>query len=697
MDPQTQQLLQQLGLTANNASGAMQQLISALSKTTSASNNQTNAATLTAQSLQQLQGSSGRLATAFGSTLSIGTSLIGSLTSITSTVYGADKAFTSVIPTLDALSSIFKKTVTAAGQLASGTSFLGTSFGRASEAIASGATAVMDIITDQLKFQLQSAQQVADSFLEVAKAGATFGGSIQAFASAAARAHMPLQEFGRFIVQNNETLSKLGKSITKAAVDAISFGRALYKDNDVLVALYKNIEGLSQGAAEYLALQNQLGAGAKLDEQGLIRQRKSVEEYLIRQKELSAITGKNTDTLRREEEGRRKQLDYNLKLGRLGDEARKNVQEGMAIAGKVFGDSGAKYAEEYFATGGKVFSAEAIAYASTNQEAADAISNLMSTVNSSREQYRKGYGQYFAANADTLEAAARSNEDLAEISRAAANPIIRGMAETGAAIMQSGTLIRNMTAMLQEIEEEGKRLRSGKPGDAATQAFVDAERERAKVQIKIDETVLDNMKKIGSVTDFLNRQTMAYVEAQKDVGIIIQKLKQALEVGSQVRYEDFVEWGKSLINAITGKLGVGPPPAPVVPESGGGAPVQPGNLGTRGASLPGGPTLAQAAPSDLNAKIAEEYLATGGRAFSVEAIAALADLRRTNQAIGNNNTEIAAQFERLQTQIASLTNANDKTDQFVAALNNQNNLMETLNDKMGDMIDSNRNIFNALA
>ena len=98
------------------------------------------------------------------------------------------------------------------------------------------------------------------AILEVAKAGATFGGSIQTFASAAARAHMPLQEFGRFIVQNNETLSKLGKSITKAAVDAISFGRALYKDNDVLVALYKNIEGLSQGAAEYLALQNQLGA-----------------------------------------------------------------------------------------------------------------------------------------------------------------------------------------------------------------------------------------------------------------------------------------------------------------------------------------------------------------------------------------------------------------------------------------------------
>jgi hypothetical protein len=65
MDERTQQLLEKLGLTANNTTGAMQQLISALSKTASASNNQTNAATLTAQSLQQLQGSSSRLASGF--------------------------------------------------------------------------------------------------------------------------------------------------------------------------------------------------------------------------------------------------------------------------------------------------------------------------------------------------------------------------------------------------------------------------------------------------------------------------------------------------------------------------------------------------------------------------------------------------------------------------------------------------------
>ena len=685
MDERTQQLLENLGVTSKDTTGAMQQLLSALSRTTSASNNQTNAATLTAQSLQQLQGSSNRFATVLSSTLSVGAGVVGSLTNLTSSIYGADKAFASVIPVLDSITTTFTKSVTAAGAALSGVSFAGFSFGKASEAAAAGVASTFEILSNAVKFQINGAQQVADQFLELSKVGATFGGSILAFSEAAARAKMPLQEFSRFIIQNNEILSKLGNSIRKAAADSLALGRAIYQDNDVLVALYKNIEGLSQGAAEYLALQNQLGFQG---EKTFARQRQSVEEYLIRQKELTAITGKSADTLRREEEGRRKQLDYNLKLGRLGDEARKNVQEGMAIAGKVFGDSGAKYAEEYFATGGKVFSAEAIAYASTNQEAADAIANLMSTVNSSREQYRKGYGQYFAANADTLEAAAKSNEDMAEILRASANPIIKGMAETGSAIMQSSRLMRNMTEML---DEEGKLLRSGKLSDAATQAFVDAERARSVVQRKIDETVLENMKNIGSTIDFLNQMALSYIESQKNINSLLEALKKApMEAEAfNKAVGDMVDRVYERMKIILPNRDTGPalPPPPANPS---GVPVQEGNMGVQG-SLPGGPTLAQASPSTplTPSEIADQVLL----------MELLADSRsqKANQESSAESRNLAADITRLQTQIASLTNANDKTDQFVAALNNQNNLMETLNDKMGDMIDSNRSIFNALA
>lgn len=692
MDERTQQLLEKLGLTANNTTGAMQQLISALSKTASASNNQTNAAMLTAQSLQQLQSGSSRLATSFGSVLSIGTSFAGGLTNLTSSIYGADKAFASVIPTLDLITNTFTKSVTAAGTALSGISVFGVSFGRASEAAAAGVTSTFEILSNAIKFQINGAQQVADQFVELSKIGATFGGSIRSLAEAAVDAKMPLQEFSRFIIQNNETLSKLGNSIRKAAAEALAMGRAIYQDNDVLVALYKNMEGLSQGAAEYLALQNQLGFQGEKD---VARQKQSVEEYLIRQKELSAITGKSADTLRREEEGRRKQLDYNLKLGRLGEEARKNVQEGMAIAGKVFGDSGAKYAEEYFATGGKVFSAEALAYASTNQEAADAISNLMSTVNSSREQYRKGYGQYFAANADTLEAAARSNEDMAEILRASANPIIKGMAETGSAIMQSSSLMRNMSKMLDEIEEEGKSLRSGKITDAATQAFVDAERARAVVQREIDKTVIENMKNIGSTIDFLNQMALSFVKTQNNINELLEKLKNV-----PITAEQFNNSIRNMVDSIYERMNIILPRRNTGSEQSNpgnsndvdgssGAPVQRGNMGTQGSLS--GPTFAQAAPITplTPSEIADRVLA----------MELLADSRsqKTNQESSAESRSLAADITRLQTQIASLITANNNNEQVVAALTDQNGLMSTLNDKMGELIDSNRSIFNALA
>jgi hypothetical protein len=56
-----------------------------------------------------------------------------------------------------------------------------------------------------------------------------------------------------------------------------------------------------------------------------------------------------------------------------------------------------------------------------------------------------------------------------------------------------------------------------------------------------------------------------------------------------------------------------------------------------------------------------------------------------------------AMVERLQSQVAAMSAANGNTEQVVAALTDQNGLMATLNDKMGELIDSNKSIFNALA
>jgi hypothetical protein len=495
-------------------------------------------------------------------------------------------------------------------------------------------------------------------------------------------------------------LSKLGLTVTQAGKRVAAMAMDIYENSDALVALYGNVENLSVGVAEFLALQNQLGSTVTFQRQGFDNQRLAIQDYLIRQKELTALTGKSADTLKREEEGRRKQLDYNLKLGRLGDEARKNVQEGMSVAGKIFGDAGAKYAEEYFATGGKVYSAEAIAYAATNQEASKAIEQLMTTVNSSREQYRKGYGQYFAANADTLEAAARSNEDMAEILRASANPIIKGMAETGSAIMQSLEFIRNTPSMIAQIEADRTQITTGKL-DAATQAFVDAERKRNEIQLAIDKEVLKNMQNIGSTVQFLQNATLDFVKAQASVTGIIEQLKTFRENNMLMDPVKFKEAIGGIIDKLTITMGVDATQDSVIDKikraigigTGTALPVSvvPGQnpLPVTVVSGQGTPT-AQAGPASPSTP------AVALAAADADLFVALAKRNEDNSTISENNA-VLAMVERLQSQVASISAASGNTEQVVAALNDQNGLMATLNDKMSEMVDSNRSIFNALA
>jgi len=699
MDEKTLQFIERLGINAENSSGAMQQLIISLSKVNTASNGTANAASVAAQSLQDVRARSDAVANSFRTFTGAIGSYINGLTNLTSSVYGADKAFTSVIPTLDLIVSTFSKAVTGAGQALSGISIAGFSIGKASEAAAQGIVSTAEVLSSVLKFQLESAQKVSDQFLSMSKVGATFGGRISEMGAAAAGLRVPLLEFGKFVVSNVENLTKMGFSVTQAAKLTMGLGGDIYDTSDALVALYGSVENISAGVAEYYALQTQLGQNMKTrQEQDYIGLQNSARDYLIRQKELTAITGKNAELLKKEEEGRRKQLDYNLKLGRLSEEARKNVQEGMAIAGKTFGDAGAKYAEEYFATNGKVVSAEGLAYAATNQEAAAAIEQLMSTVKSSREQYRKGYGQYFAANADVLEAAAKNSEDLAEIMRATSNPIIKGMADTGSAIIQSLTFFRNMPGILEEIERERSSIVSDKL-DPATQAFVNAERQRNEVQQKIDATVLKNMTDLGSTVTFLNNMTLSMVSQQKAIGEILTNLKNMTFNGA----EGFNEAIQKLIDSIYRSMGfplsppntpTGPTTTPRMGETGGGAAIgYPGHLGPRQQNNPATPPPAPAAPATAPSQ-------TVG-AMTVESL--VAELAKTNKESTANNTlseqqkTLETEIARLKTQITNLTSTSETNSQLITILNGQTSLMETLNSSMSDLIRSNKDIFTALA
>ena len=692
MDERTQQLLEKLGLTANNTTGAMQQLISALSKTASASNNQTNAATLTAQSLQQLQGSSSRLASGFGAALSVGTGFVSGLTSLTASIYGADKAFSSVIPTLSFITNTFTKSVTAAGTALSGLSIRGLNIGRASEAAAAGVVATFEVLSDVIKFQIESAQKVSDQFQELTKVGATFGGSIGRMGAVAAELRIPLLQFGRVITGNIESLSKMGGSITDAGARVVSFGMDLYDNEDTLLALYGSIENINSGVADFMAMQAGIGKAETVD---YIAQRNAVKEYLVRQKELTALTGQSADALKKAEEKRQTDLAYQLQLrSETGKDTKNNMAEAFAIAGAKFNEEAAQYLQAYYS--GKV-GPEMEKFESMNQEVARAMRFLSDNRNLDATEFKRRIGQYLQQNSDSFMAVAESSRDLAQLPQDQMPDVVRSQVNMGSALIKNMDFFRDASSTMERLIAEGGRLRDTMT-DPATKTFVDAERDRAKVQREIDSTVLTNMQNIGGTIKHLNEMTLSIVKTQKSVNELLEDLKKM-----PMQAQKFNDAVGGIVDGIFKRMGIDLPPNRS--ERGSGSDplsilrdIFSGNRNIPVSVNPGqSPIPVTVVSNPSSAAPAAPATPAGTSVSQAPAVSDIVATKLASLSTENESRNLAADITRLQTQIASLVTANNNNEQMVAALTDQNGLMETLNDKMAELVDANRSIFNALA
>ena len=522
-DP-TQQLQQMLNNAESSFGGlnsAGQQLASALLQAAKAGNAQTTAATATSQSLAQLTARSQSVSAGIGNIGGAFTGLLGQANSLTMGMYGADKAFTSVIPTLNAVSAIFSKVATGLGQLGSGVTIAGFSFGRASEAAGKFASTGIEVIQGILTFQLEAAQKVADTYSASAKAGAMFGGSITRLGNAASLVEVPIQTLVKVITNNVESLSKLGVGQENAGMIVAGMTREIFNSNSALRVLYGNFDELSTGVADYMASQAQLGLNAVRD---YAVNRTAATEYLYRQKELTAITGKNADLLKKEEEARRTQLDYNLKLSRLGSKvAQDNVTESLALFGQVAGSDGVKYLEEYFATGGKVITKSALRFQADMPDIAALGASLIDGVNQSRAGFRESAGTLFKEAGPALMAFARSQEEIATIQRAANNEILGVRVATASGILKGAAFFENLPEALAKMEADRRNMEKG-PLDPATKAYADAQAAVLNNQMAIDKVVLKNMESMGETIALMNKIQLGFISLQADANKALNEI-----------------------------------------------------------------------------------------------------------------------------------------------------------------------------
>ena len=406
-------------------------------------------------------------------------------------LYNAKDAFTSVIPAIDMTASTFKKAAEALGTALSNISVLGVSMGKAPEGLAKFVNTAVDFAVDIAKAQLQYAQNIANSFRDIGASGMQFGGSITAMTNAAAASGQTLNRFTEFVTKNNSVLSMLSGNMVQNASDLLLMSRNIGQTNRALLVSYGSYEALNDGIAQYVGLQQQLGFVDMNNQKAMTA---GATEYLVRQRELTAITGKRAEQLVAEEKRRRGELDYALKLSTLSTAQQKNVEATMQIAGRI-SPAAEAYIKEYFATGGNVVSKQALTFESMQGAVAQTLVDTLSGATTMDAQaFKENTGKVLEANAPALEAFAKSMEELASINRAAMNPILTEMSTTASGILLNMNLFKNASELF-------KSLVPPKAGDAKTEEVGKAIDKMVENQRKLDDMASKSITRMSELTD----------------------------------------------------------------------------------------------------------------------------------------------------------------------------------------------------
>ena len=378
---------------------------------------------------------------------------------------------------------------------------------------------VLPIFFGSMKLQLGLMEKQLNMYKQVNQTGAIFGGSLSNMQKAAQSAGTGVDILGNIIKGTGDRLSELGLSMSLGGYTVAQYASTLARTDRAMLNLYGSTEELAAGTADYLSLQAQVG---KTDLNNQAANSKGLREYLRTTKELSDITGKRASQLKSEEDARRNELAYNLKIGRLGDDAKRNVTEGMAVATKLFGTQGAKFAQEFFATEGKVVSPESLRFQAMMPEAAAAIAEMVNVTGESKDQYRARIGSYLDANKEVFQQIAKDYEALAEINYGANNPILTAMTGVGTSLQNSAGLINNINDLFKKAKDEAAAADRG--ADPITKTIQDAEKIRLDNQLAIDKIVKENFSKMTGMIDILGKIQLMQVEVSGKIIDLVTKV-----------------------------------------------------------------------------------------------------------------------------------------------------------------------------
>jgi hypothetical protein len=190
-----------------------------------------------------------------------------------------------------------------------------------------------------------AADDVTKSFVAVSQTGATFGGSISNFATAASQAGMSMAEFGSLINNNKDAMTAFGTTTEGGAANFAKVSKQLRGTSSELYALGFSTADINQGLASYGALMKSQGLQGKKSNAELAQGAKS---YLKEMDLLAKVTGQSRSDIEKSREAMAKDAQFQASMAGLGEGVRNSfmsVTDGLK-------DTGLKnFAKDIMATG----------------------------------------------------------------------------------------------------------------------------------------------------------------------------------------------------------------------------------------------------------------------------------------------------------------------------------------------------------
>lgn len=168
-----------------------------------------------------------------------------------------------------------------------------------------------------------AADKMADAYQSATAAGASFGGSITQFSTAASQAGMNLQEFASLIASNGAAMGAFGVTTEDGAKNFAKVSKDLRATSSDLYALGYNTKDINEGLANYGKLMRMQGMQGKMSNDQLAA---GAKNYLKEMDMLAKVTGQSRADMEKEREALQKDAQLRAALAGLGPDVQASVQ-----------------------------------------------------------------------------------------------------------------------------------------------------------------------------------------------------------------------------------------------------------------------------------------------------------------------------------------------------------------------------------